>query len=56
MRKFIWAALIILAFATLFIGVASADDPWGPRIVRPEYDYSLLGWLSEKWELFLGYF
>jgi hypothetical protein len=56
MRKFLSVALVLLVFATLFAGFASAEDPWGPRIVRPEYDYSLLGWLSERWQSFLGYF
>ena len=56
MRKYVLVALVLLVCATMFAGVASAEDPWGPRIVRPDYDYSFVGWLSEKWQLFWGYF
>ncbi|MCI0414502.1 hypothetical protein L0222_17130 [bacterium] len=57
MRKYILAALVVLALAALFVGVASADDPWGPRIVRPiEDNDSWLSWLSDSWQSFLSYF
>jgi hypothetical protein len=57
MKKYFLAALVVLVLAALFVGVASADDPWGPRIVSPSEDsYSLLGWLSDSWRFVLSYF